>query len=101
MKAIEKKENSIRDLSFVDNEITQEGADFLFNWLKNIRMRDVGHNLNITNCDLSLNKVLHRQLEKIEAELLINRKFVQDVRNIEIKREKRKMKISATELRRN
>lgn len=101
MHAIEKKVNEIKELSFIENQITQDGAEFVYNWLKKHRMKDVPHNLNMINCDLSLNKVMHNALVEVENELAINRKFQQDVRNIAIERERRKMKASSSEFRRN
>lgn len=73
--AVEKKVNKISRLSFVDSQITNEGAFFVQNWLKKQRMRDVAHNLNMVTCDLTLNKVMFKQLREIETQLAVNRKF--------------------------
>ena len=48
-----------------------------------------------------MNKIMFKELKDVEAQLAINRKFQQDVKNIEIDRERRQMKASSNELRRN
>ena len=64
-------------------------------------MKDIPHNLNLISCDLSMNKVMYKEMNDVEAQLAINRKFQQDVKNIAFDRERRQMKASTTELRRN
>ena len=48
-----------------------------------------------------MNKVMYKEMNDVEAQLAINRKFQQDVKNIAFDRERRQMKASTTELRRN
>ena len=57
--------------------------------------------MNLVSCDLSMNKVMHRDLRDLDAQLAINRKFKNDVKNIEIEREKKQMEFAGIELRRN
>ena len=57
--------------------------------------------MNLVSCDLSMNKVMHHDLRDLDAQLAINRKFKNDVKNIEIEREKKQMKFAGTELQRN
>ena len=45
--ALEKNVNTITELSFVENDLSDEGAFFLYNWLKRIRLINVPHNLNL------------------------------------------------------
>ena len=59
LKAIEKKDNAVSELSFTQNQISGEGSSFLCNWLKKQRTRNVQHNMNLVSCDLSMNKVMH------------------------------------------
>ena len=65
--AIEKNVNTITELSFVENDLSDDGAFFLYNWLKQIRLRDVPHNLNLVQCDLSLNKIMHKTVREVET----------------------------------
>ena len=51
------------------------GAEFLHTWLKKLRTKNVSHNLSIVSCDLSMNKVMYKELKEIEAQLDVNRKF--------------------------
>ena len=72
LQAIEENVNTIRELSFSENQLTDSAAIYLCNFLKNIRMQDVEHSMNLVEVDLSLNKILHKTLKDVETQLSIN-----------------------------
>ena len=41
--AIETKENAFTEFRFVENAMTDDGAFYLYNWLKKIRAMNVPH----------------------------------------------------------
>ena len=73
--ALEKRQNTLTKLSFIENDITDDGGFYLYEWLKRFRTMNVSHNLNLVKFDLSYNKVMYKGLEDIESQLIINRKF--------------------------
>ena len=83
LQAIEKRDNKISELSFVENDLTDESGFFLYQWLKRLRMQDVGWSMNVIVCDISLNKVLYKTLKEVEGELAVNYKFMLDRKKVE------------------
>ena len=71
----------------MDNDLTDEGAFFFFNWLKKHRMRDVKHSLQIVSCDFQFNKIMWKTLKEVESQLGINKKFHADRKKLEIETE--------------
>lgn len=64
LKAIEEVDNSISELSLFENEITDDGAFFFYNWLKKLRQRG---KMSMVSCDLNKNKVMHKALNEVES----------------------------------
>lgn len=87
LRAIEKRTNKLRDVGLVDNDITDDGAFSLYSWLKKQRTRDVPHSFEIVAFDLSRNKIQHKNLKEIEAQLAINHRFQTEKKNIQIARD--------------
>lgn len=57
-------DNSISELSLFENEITDDGAFFFYNWLKKLRQRG---KMSMVSCDLAKNKVMHKALNEVES----------------------------------
>ena len=70
--AIEENVNMIRELGFAENQLSDTAATYLVNFLKNIRMQDVEHSMNILEVDLTLNKILFKTVKEVEVQLAIN-----------------------------
>ena len=85
--AIEQKKNVITELYFVSNNLTDEAAQFVSMWLKQMRMSDVDHSMNLVVCDMNQNKVIHRYLKDMENDLNVNRRYKQDAKNRKIQAE--------------
>lgn len=82
LRAIEENENHIQEISFSENQLTDSAAIYLVSFLKNIRMQDVEHSMNIVAVDLSLNKILFKTLKDVETQLHINQKFAREKKRI-------------------
>lgn len=65
--AISERANNLKDLSFANTEITDESASYLWAWLKKMRARDVDHSMSIVACDLSMNKIMHKNTKDVEG----------------------------------
>ena len=72
LQSIEENENTIRELGFSENQLSDSAAIDLVNFLKNIRMQDVEHSMNILDVDLTLNKILFKTVKDVETQLGIN-----------------------------
>ncbi len=62
-----------------------------------MRARDVDHSMSIVACDLSMNKIMHKNTKDVEGQLHINYKFNHDTKNKEIQLEVLKKKHSRKE----
>ena len=72
LRAIEENQNTIRELGFSENQLSDSAAIYLVNFLKNIRMQDVEHSMNIIEVDLTCNKILFKTIKEVEIQLGIN-----------------------------
>ena len=66
LKAIDENVNLIREIGLSENQLSDHGAVHLVHWLKNMRMKDVEHSLNLCIIDISLNKVLYKTQKDVE-----------------------------------
>jgi len=85
--ALDSQSNKVCKLSFVDNNLTDASASFLWHWLKRQRMRDVDYSMNLVVCDLSLNKIMLKNMKEVESQLNINRRFKLEAKNRSIQLE--------------
>ena len=72
LKAMEKYENKIEELHFYENDLTDESAYFIANWIKNMRMKDVPHSMNLVQCDMTMNKCMPKSLKEVENQIQVN-----------------------------
>mmetsp|Transcript_8870 Transcript_8870/g.12141 ORF Transcript_8870/g.12141 Transcript_8870/m.12141 type:complete len:207 (+) Transcript_8870:1095-1715(+) len=84
---IEKTKNVLTELNFAANDLTNDAAQFVSAWLKQMRMSDVDHSMNIIVCDLTQNKIMYRYLKDVESDLNVNRRYKQDAKNRKIQSE--------------
>ena len=65
-----------------------------------MRMQNLPHNMKLIACDLSANKIIHRYLKEVEADLNVNAKFKIEAKNRQIQHELTLKKLARNESKR-
>ena len=84
---IEQKKNELAELYFYSNNLTDDAAQFVSMWLKQMRMSEVEHSMNLVVCDMGKNLIMHRYLKDLEQDLNVNRRYKLDAKNRKIQAE--------------